>query len=146
MTDKIQEILDNARKNAKFDISKDPTPHLNSIPKAIPGSVIEQDKKEWKDAIAPGQILQGNELWDKMREDKANTLSLIDSLFPLDTNIPSGTVPDRTYALLFAEITNYDYERCNMIFNDANLIKEIVDIGLPKLLIYKGLKDGKMGI
>lgn len=98
----------------------------------------------------PGKVLDyvdnENKSFRKSKAQKKATLKMIDLIFPIDSKAVGGLVSDREFVLLFAEIVGYDYERCKKIFTNATLMHEMLDITYPKLLIYKGIINGKMGI
>lgn len=87
-----------------------------------------------------------NKKFAEQRANKKATLKMIDILYPISNNPVGNLISDREFAELFAEITQYDYDRCKRIFTSAILMKELLDITYPKLLIYKGIMHGKMGV
>lgn len=131
----LEEIL--ARARGEVAISNDTTKEVITLPEPTPLEIskieepVKEDEEEEEEVVDPKQYL----------------LDLIDIIFPITQEPIGGLVSDREYALLFAEITNYDHIRCERIFTNATLFKEMLDIGYAQLLIYKGLlTHGKMGI
>lgn len=145
MADTVEQIIAKAKASTEVKdkvVTKQPPLSLNTDTNVKEHELTPIEKIESLKGIKD-YVERSNALRDA---NKKYTLEMIDKLFPQKSTENMIIVPDREYALLFAEIVNYDYIRCKYVFESAELLKEVINVGIPKLMIYKGIKDGKMDI